>query len=156
MKRFLLVVLIGFVAGAAAHIGFYAFRRPTVENSLARNLAWMQTEFQLDEQQYARIRALHNRTGPELERLFNVLRTTREELVRLDEMRRTADKVDFVAYHQAKAANRKARSECRTLTLDLVYAVAETMNPAQRTRYFALVGNGVELANPPAPPPPAS
>ncbi len=36
MKRFLLVVLIGFVAGAAAHIGFYAFRRPTVESHLAR------------------------------------------------------------------------------------------------------------------------
>ena len=149
MKRFLLVVLIGFAAGALAHVGFYAFRRPTVENRLARNLAWMQAEFQLDDQQYSRIRALHDRTGPELERLFTVLRTTHEELLRLEEMRRTADKVDFVAYHQAKAANRSARSQCRTLTLDLVYAVAEVMTPEQRTRYFSLVGSGVELATPP-------
>lgn len=153
MKRFLLVVLIGFVAGAAAHIGFYAFRRPTVENRLARDLAWMQTEFRLDDQQYGRIRALHNRTGPELERLFSVLRATHEELRRLDEMRRTADKVDFIAYHQAKEANRKARSQCRTLTLDLVYAVAETMNAEQRTRYFSLVGSGVQLNAPPVPAP---
>ena len=152
MKRFLLVVLIGFAAGALAHIGFYAFRRPTVESRLTRDLAWMQAEFRLDDRQYGSIRALHNRTGPELERLFAVLRTTHEELLRLEEMRRTADKVDFVAYHQAKAANRKARSQCRTLTLDLVYAVAEVMTPEQRTRYFALVGNGVQLANPPAPP----
>ena len=150
MKRFLLVVLIGFAAGALAHIGFYAFRRPTVENRLTRDLAWMQAEFHLDDRQYGSIRALHNRTGPELERLFTVLRTTHEELLRLDEMRRTADKVDFVAYHQAKAANRKARSQCRTLTLDLVYAVAEVMTPEQRTRYFSLVGNGVQLAEPPA------
>jgi len=153
VKRFLLVVLIGFAAGALAHIGFYAFRRPTVENRLAKNLAWMQAEFQLDDQQYSRIRALHDRTGPELERLFTVLRTTHEELLRLEEMRRTADKVDFLAYHQAKAANRNARSQCRSLTLDLVYAVAEVMNPAQRTRYFSLVGNGVELSNPAGLPP---
>ena len=77
MKRFLLVVLLGFVAGAATHIGFYAFRRPAVENRLAHNLAWMRTEFALDDQQYQRISALHDRTGPELERLFSVLRTTR-------------------------------------------------------------------------------
>ena len=153
MKRSLLVVLIGFAAGALAHIGFYAFRRPTVENRLAKNLAWMQAEFQLDDRQYSRIRALHDRTGPELERLFTVLRTTHEELLRLEEMRRTADKVDFLAYHQAKAANRNARSQCRSLTLDLVYAVAEVMNPAQRTRYFSLVGNGVELSNPAGLPP---
>ena len=149
MKRFLLVVLIGFAAGALAHIGFYAFRRPTVESRLAKNLAWMQSEFDLDEAQYERIRALHDRTGPELERLFTVLRTTREELLQLEELRRTADKVDFVAYHQAKAANRTARSQCRTLTLDLVYAVAEVMTPSQRARYFSLVGNGVELSIPP-------
>ncbi len=152
MKRFLLVVLLGFVAGASTHIGFYAFRRPTVENRLARDLAWMQTEFRLDQQQYDRIRALHNRTGPELERLFSVLRATREELLRLEDLRRTSDKVDFVAYHQAKAENRKARRQCRTLTLDLVYSVAETMSPEQRERYFALVGSGVGLSEPDAPP----
>lgn len=148
MKRFLLIVLIGFFAGAVAHVGFYAFRRPTVENRLARNLEWMQGEFHLTEKQYERIRALHDRTGPELERLFSVLRTTHEELIRLEEIRRTADKVDFVAFHQAKEANRKARAQCRTLTLDLVYAVAETMSPEQRDRYFALVGGGVELTEP--------
>ena len=148
MKRFLLVVLIGFAAGALAHIGFYAFRRPTVENRLAKNLAWMQAEFQLDDRQYSHIRALHDRTGPELERLFTVLRTTHEELLRLEEVRRTADKVDFLAYHQAKETNRKARSQCRSLTLDLVYSVAETMTAEQRDRYFALVRNGIELAPP--------
>jgi hypothetical protein len=150
MKRFLLIVMLGFVAGAMAHIGFYAFRRPTVENHLTRELAWMQSVFDLNDTQYQSIRALHQRTGPELERLFTVLRTTHEELNRLEEVRRTADKVDFLAFHQAKEANRKARLQCRTLTLDLVYAVAEVMSPAQRTRYFALVGNGVELATPPA------
>ena len=148
MKRFLLVVLLGFVAGAATHIGFYAFRRPAVENRLAHNLAWMRTEFALDDQQYQRISALHDRTGPELERLFSVLRTTREELQRLEEVRRSSDKVDFIAYHQAKETNRKARSQCRSLTLDLVYSVAETMTPEQRDRYFALVRNGIELAPP--------
>lgn len=150
MKRFLLIVMLGFVAGAVAHIGFFAFRRPTVENRLTRDLAWMQSVFDLNDSQYQNIRALHQRTGPELERLFTVLRTTHEELNRLEEMRRTIDKVDFVAFHQAKEANRKARLQCRTLTLDLVYAVAELMSPAQRARYFALVGNGVELA--PVPP----
>jgi beta-xylosidase len=150
MKRFLLIVMLGFVAGAMAHIGFYAFRRPTVENRLTRDLAWMQSVFDLNDTQYRSIRALHQRTGPELERLFTVLRTTHDELDRLEEMRRTADKVDFIAFHQAKEANRKARLQCRTLTLDLVYAVAEVMSPEQRARYFALVGNGVELAPPPA------
>ncbi len=150
MKRFLLIVMLGFVAGSMAHIGFYAFRRPTVESRLTRELAWMQSVFDLNNTQYSSIRALHQRTGPELERLFTVLRTTHEELNRLEEVRRTADKVDFLAFHQAKEANRKARLQCRTLTLDLVYAVAEVMNPEQRVRYFALVGNGVELATPPA------
>jgi len=150
MRRFLLIVTLGFVAGAMAHIGFYAFRRPTVESHLTRDLVWMQGVFNLDDAQYRSIRALHQRTGPELERLFTVLRATHEELNRLEEMRRTADKVDFIAFHQAKEANRKARLQCRTLTLDLVYAVAEVMSPEQRARYFALVGNGVELNAPPA------
>lgn len=150
MKRFLLIVTLGFVAGAMAHIGFYAFRRPTVETRLTRDLAWMQTVFRLDNVQYENVRALHQRTGPELERLFTVLRTTHEELNRLEEMRRTADKVDFIAFHNAKEANRKARLKCRTLTLDLVYSVAELMSPEQRTRYFALVGSGVELTPPPS------
>ena len=148
MKRFLLVVLLGFVAGASTHIGFYAFRRPTVESRLAHNLAWMRTEFSLDDQQYLRVSALHDHAGPELERLFAVLRATSEELQRLEDIRRASDKVDFLAYHQAKETNRKARSQCRSLTLDLVYSVAETMTPEQRDRYFALVRNGVELAPP--------
>ena len=149
MKRFLLIVMLGLVAGAVAHIGFFAFRRPTVENRLTRDLAWMQSVFDLDTAQYESIRALHQRTGPELERLFSVLRATHEELNRLEEVRRTADKVDFIAFHQAKEANRKARLQCRTLTLDLVYAVAERMSPDQRIRYFDLVGNGVGLSVPP-------
>lgn len=149
MKRLLLTILLGFVAGAAAHIGFYAFRRPTVESQLARNLDWMRTEFRLDEAQFLRIRALHDRTGPQLDRLFAVLRATDNELNRLEEIRRATDKVDFIAYHHAKQENRQARRQCRLLTLDLVYAVAEVMNPEQRTRYFALVGNGVELSGPP-------
>ncbi len=150
MKRFLLIVLLGFVAGATTHIGFFAFRRPSVESRLARDLAWMQTEFRLDDAQYRRIRALHDRTGPELDRLFVVLRSTHEQLLRLEEIRRSADKVDFIAFHEAKAENAKARRQCRTLTLDLVYSVAETMNPEQRVRYFNLVGSGVELPAPPS------
>ncbi len=149
MKRFILIVLLGFVAGAGAHIGFYAFRRPEVESHLARDLAWMRSQFELDDTQFLRIRALHDRTGPELERLFNVLRTTDEELKRLEAIRRATDRVDFLAFHQAKQENRQARRQCRTLTLDLIYAVAEVMTPAQRTRYFSLVGGGVELSGTP-------
>ncbi len=150
MKRIVFIALLGVAAGTAAHLGFYAFRRPIVETQLTRDLAWMKTEFQLDDTQYTRLRALHARTGPELERLFSVLRTTREELVRLEELRRSTDKVDFIVYHETAETNRQARRQCRALTLDLIYSVAEVMRPEQRELYFRLVGSGVELGPPPS------
>jgi hypothetical protein len=149
MKRFLAIVLVGVVAGASAHLGFYSWRRPLVVTQLARDLAWMKAQFNLDDVQYERIRVLHNHTGPELERLFKVLRTTQEEIARLEEVRRATDRVDFIAYHQVTENQRRARLQCRALTLDLVYAVAEVMSPEQRVHYFALVGQGVELGDQP-------
>ncbi len=149
MKRFLFIVFVGVLAGASAHVGFYSWRRPVVETQLARDLAWMKEKFDLSTNQYERIRELHRHTGPELERLFAVLRATQEEIARLEEIRRETDRVDFIAYHQVAESQRRARLQCRALTLDLVYAVAEVMSPEQRARYFALVGQGVELNNQP-------
>lgn len=148
MKRLLLIALFGLVAGAFAHIGFYSARRQALDEAVGRDLVWMKDYFALDSAQYARIRSLHHSTGPELERLFNVLRTTSGELARLEDERRKSDRVDFLAYHEAAEANRVARRQCRALTLDLVYAVAEVMSPEQRIRYFDLVGGGVGLGAP--------
>jgi len=148
MKRLLLIALFGVVAGAFAHIGFYSARRQTIDEAVGRDLVWMKDYFALNSVQYERIRSLHQRTGPELERLFNVLRTTSGELARLEEERRNSNGVDFLAYHQAAESNRVARSQCRALTLDLIYAVAEMMSPEQRIRYFDLVGGGVGLGQP--------
>lgn len=145
MKRFALFLLVGLIAGATAHVMFFAWRRPQVETHLAGDLAWMQREFHLDAKQYERIRGLHEHTGPELERLFRVLRTTHEELERVEAARRATDRVDFLEFHELSEAHRAARRQCRVLTLDLVYAVAEVMSPEQRDRYFNLVGRGVDL-----------
>lgn len=148
MKRLLLLLLTGLLAAAVTHVAVYAWRRPQVETHLAGDLAWLRQEFTLDAAQYDRIRALHERTGPELERLFRVLRTTHEELERVEAARRATDRVDFLQFHELSEAHRNARRQCRALTLDLVYAVAEVMSPEQRTRYFNLVGSGVDLGAP--------
>jgi hypothetical protein len=138
-------MLVGLVAGALAHVGLYAIRRPEIESRLALQLEWMRDEFKLSQAQYLKIRTLHDSTGPELERLFTLLHDSHREIDQLEQLRRTSDQVDFVAYHQASTQNRKARQDCRALTLGLVYAVAEVMTPEQRERYFALVGQGVAL-----------
>lgn len=140
MKRALLVLLSGLVAGVCAHVGWFRTHRPCNGDQLNCQLAWIRTELKLTDAQYARICAIHEQTSPRLLALAAQVAQMRDEYAAFDRTRLTTDRVDFVEFARFVEQRRAIDRECLALTRELVAATSETMNPLQRERYLGLIG----------------
>lgn len=139
MKPALLVLLLGLLAGLAAHAGWYAWRKPAAPTDPEAVFAWMQSDLQLDAAQLARIRALHERTGPQVQALAHQAARMRAELESFETIRRTDGRVDFLAFARSVEAWRALDRSCLETTRRLIAATAGELTPAQRDRYLAHV-----------------
>lgn len=140
MKRTLLVLLTGLVAGAAAHVAWYDTHRPCRGDELTCQLAWIRAELKLTDAQYARIRAIHEASSPKLLALAAQVAQMKDEYAAFDRQRLATDRVDFIEFARFVEQRRAIDHECLALTRQLVAATSNTMNPAQRERYLGLVG----------------
>jgi len=59
MKRPILIFLLGLAVGTAAHLAYFQHREPIGTDTLEGQLAWMRTELNLSDTQFARIKDLH-------------------------------------------------------------------------------------------------
>lgn len=134
MKSALWIVLLGLLAGIAAHVSWYQWRRPAaVSNDI---VAWMKSDLELTDAQLARIRALHDRTGPQLREFAAEAARMRAEFETFERVRRTEGRVDFLAFARCLETWRRIDRDWSDVTRELVAATAGELTPDQRTRYL--------------------
>jgi hypothetical protein len=139
MSRTFLVLLLGLTVGVAAHVGYYRLHQPYPVGSLDGELAWMKTELQLSDAQFARIKELHEESSPRLRALAIQVAQMQQEFAAFEHSRRTSDRVDFIEFAQFVETRRAINRECMESTRRLVLASAGVMNSRQRERYLDLV-----------------
>lgn len=137
MRRSVLIVLLGLVGGLAAHVGWFTLRRPS--NSIDEQLAWMRAVLQLEPDQFAQFKAMHQEIGPHLLLLATELQQARSKSDAFERRRETTGEVDFVAFARL-VEQRRALDRDRTATSrKLIDAAMNVMTPDQRQRYLALI-----------------
>lgn len=150
MKRALLTIALGLGAGLFVHLAYFHLHRPATTNTLEDRLAWMKSELQLTDAQFARVRDIHQASGPRLRAIAAQAAGLQAEFLTFEQVRRAEDRVDFLEFARYVELRRRLSSEGRDSTRRLVLAAAEVMTPEQRQRYIQLVGTDASPA--PAPP----
>ena len=138
MKHTGIVLLLGLLVGLGAHLSYYRLR-VSPGDPLEGRLQWMRHELHLTDAQYARIRALHEASGPSLRALAMQVGRLRAEAAEFEAARRENAGVDFVDFARYLEARRKLNEECLTSKRRLVEAATEVLDPEQRARYLGLV-----------------
>jgi hypothetical protein len=139
VKRTLLTVTLGLAVGLAVHVAYFRLHEPTAIDTLDGQLAWMKSELKLTDRQFARIKEVHQASGPKLRAISAQLAQMQAEFQDFEKARRASDRVDFLEFARFVETRRAVRRESLDSTRQLVMAAAEVMNPEQRQRYLQLV-----------------
>jgi hypothetical protein len=139
MKRTLLSLALGLAVGLGVHFSYYRLHQPPATDTLDGQLAWMRTELQLTDAQFARIKEVHQASGPHLRAIAAQLSGLQAEFQAFEHSRRTTDQVDFLEFARYVELRRHVSVESQDSTHRLVLAATEVMTPEQRRRYMRLV-----------------
>ena len=139
MKRTLINLALGLAVGFGVHFAYYRMHQPAPTDTLDGQLAWMRTELQLNDAQFARIKEIHQASGPHLRALAAQLAGLQAEFRAFEQSRRTTDQVDFLEFARYVELRRHVSNESQDSTQRLVLAATEVMTPEQRQRYIRLV-----------------
>ena len=148
MKRTLLILFLGVAAGVAAHLGWFFSQRPCGSNDLDCQLEWMKTELKLSDEQFARIKVIHEQSSPRLIELAAQVARMRDEYAAFERERTTSGQVDFLEFAHFVEKRRAIDRECLTSTQRLVADASDVMTVQQRERYLGLLGSLVKAATP--------
>jgi uncharacterized membrane protein len=151
MIRALLVLVTGIAAGIAAHVAWFQSHRPCNGDQLTCQLDWMRAELKLNEDQFARIRAIHEASSPRLFALAAQVAQMRDEYAAFEHERLSDGEVDFVEFARYVEQRRTVDRECLAATRQLVAASSQTLSPTQRQRYLGLVGPALQTGDPTLP-----
>lgn len=146
MKRTVLTLLLGLAASTAAYQAYYRVNEPAAADSLEGQLAWMKSELQLSDAQFARIRELHEASSPRLHALASQVGLLQAEFTEFEKARQTSDQVDFLEFARYVEARRTINHECLDSTRQLIVAAAGVMTPQQRQHYIRLVATAEPFA----------
>jgi Spy/CpxP family protein refolding chaperone len=135
MKRSWLILLGGLLLAACAYACIY-FHNTAAQRAVERNprpeLAWLQMEFHLTDEQLARVQQLHNAYAPKCDEMCRMIDAKNAEIQKL----LAATNVITPEIKQALTQAAEVRAECETAMLDHFYKVAQTMPPEQGRRYL--------------------
>jgi hypothetical protein len=145
MKRTLVSLVLGLAVGLTTHFVYFRVNEPAPTNTLDGQLAWMKTELQLTDAQYARIKELHQASSPRLRAMAAQVAALQAEFTEFEQVRRTSDKVDFLEFARFVEQRRHVSRECLDSTRQLVLASAQVMNAQQRQRYIQIVSEAEPL-----------
>ncbi len=148
MKRLLLTLALGLSAGLGSHLAYYHYHAPAPTDTLEGQLAWMKTELNLTDRQFAHIKELHQASHPRLRAMAAQVALMQTEFGEFEQTRRTTDRVDFLEFARFVESRRALNRECLDSTRQLVLASAEVMTPDQRQRYIRLVATAEPLVGP--------
>lgn len=132
-----LIILIGALAlGTALFAGSYVTARHTTVVCCTRptdELAWLQTEFHLDDAEMARIRELHEGYRPKCAEMCAKIAAKKAELDAVLDGR-----TNLTAEAQAKLNELAAlRAQCQAQMLQHFVTVSQAMPPEEGRRYLA-------------------
>ncbi len=139
MKHSLLVIGLGLASGLLAHFGWYAAQRPCEGDNLNCQLEWVKSELNLTDQQFARIKNIHESSSPRLLALAAQVARMREEYDAFERQRTTSGQIDFLEFAHYVDQRRAVDRECLTSTRQLVADAAKVMTLQQRERYLTLL-----------------
>jgi hypothetical protein len=136
MKHVALVLLLGVLAGTIAHACWFAARRPPPTDLPDNALAWLQHDLNLSDAQFARVKAIHEQSGPHLQQLALEAARMRAEFAAFEQRRQKVGEIDFLAFARFVDARRTFDRLCAESTRQLIAAAAGEMSPGQRERYL--------------------
>jgi len=139
MKRSLHILVLGLAIGVAAHTVYFQLHRPAGLDSLEGQLTWMKEELKLSDEQFARIKELHEASSPRLRALAADVARMQAEFAAFENTRRTSDHVDFIEFARFVETRRNINRECLESTRELVLASAGVMTPVQRVHYLGII-----------------
>jgi hypothetical protein len=139
MKRPVLTLLLGLIAGIGSHFAYYGYHERLASDTLEGQLAWMRAELKLTSTQFARIKELHQASHPKLREMAAQVAQMQSEFAEFERNRRTSDRVDFLEFARFVQNRRELNRACLDSTRKLVLASAEVMTPEQRQHYIRLV-----------------
>jgi hypothetical protein len=148
MRRGILVLVLGFAVGVTTHLIYFRLHRAPDPGSLDGQLAWMKSELNLSDAQFARIRELHEASSPRLRALANQVSQMQAEFAAFENTRRATDRVDFIEFAQFVETRRAINRECLDSTRQLVLAAAGEMTPKQREHYLGIVASTTSQTGP--------
>lgn len=136
MKRSLLIVVLGVGLAAVSYgllVGSRAATIRELEQTLGPELAWIKTEFKLDEPTFERVRVLHEAYKPVC---AEFCRQIDEQHVELEHLLAESETVTPEITQVVAEANR-LRARCQTEMLRHFFQVSKAMPPEQGRRYLA-------------------
>lgn len=137
--KHLLRTLFGLGAAAAA-IGFMCYHlssAPELHAAVRKGdaMAWLRTDFNLDDRQFAEIKKLHEAYAPSCEEHCRLI----QEAARARDALQARGGSDPAAVAAAERTLQELRLTCETAIAAHVRKVAALMSPDQGARYLALV-----------------
>jgi hypothetical protein len=135
MKRTFFVLILGLAGGLLAHGAWFTAHRPGNPSGLDAQLAWMKSSLHLSDQQFARIKALHVQSSPQLMALATQVARMRAEFAAFENERRATGEVDFLEFAHFVEQRRAVDRECAESTRRLIVAAVSVMNQQQRDQY---------------------
>jgi len=155
MKRSLIILLLGLLAGVAAFSGFYyvcTASHREILNGAQPELAWLKREFRLADKEFARISQLHAAYLPQCQERCRIIETQDERLRQL-----LATNAAVTPEIESLLAERaRTRADCETVMLQHFLEVSRAMPPEQGRRYLVWVkeqtvlsGQGMEKRHQP-------
>jgi hypothetical protein len=135
-----LLVTLALLAAVAAATGVVCYRmscEPALHAATARGdaLAWLRTDFHLNDAQFTAIRRLHESYAPECAEHCRAIR----EAAKARDALKAARSADAAALAAADRQVQELRTVCETAIARHVRQVAALMAPAEGARYLALV-----------------
>ena len=112
MRTGVIVLLLGLAVGVATHVVYFRIHKPYDASTLDGQLAWMKSELQLSDAQFARIKELHEASSPRLRALAAQVARMQAEFVAFENTRRTSDRVDFIEFARFVEVRRNIDREC--------------------------------------------
>jgi Spy/CpxP family protein refolding chaperone len=145
MKHTFFIVLAGLMSAVLAHVGWFFSQQPCHGNGLDCQLEWMKTELKLSNEQFARIKAIHEQSSPRLLALAAQVARMREEYDAFEHERTTSGQIDFLEFAHFVEQRRAVDRECLTSTQRLVADTSQVMTAKQRERYLGLLGPVLQM-----------
>lgn len=140
MIRFLTSIVIGCLAGLAAHVSWYQLRPFTEEHTLDDQLQWMRGELNLTEAQFAQIKSIHEASSPHLQTLALEVERNHETLAAFEAARMEEGQIDFLKFAEFVERRREVDAVCEDSTRQLIDATLAILEPSQRERYVEWLG----------------